>query len=623
MSASWIIALTIAAPSPVADEAVETPITVTGVRDENAPEPASRVLIDEATLERLQLRSVDDVLAREPGVVLSRNGAPGGVSSLRLRGADAAQTLVVIDGARANDAASPAGGFDFANLLVDGVMSVEILRGPASVAWGSDAIGGVIVVDRAVPDGLTLRAEAGTLDSRRAGGTLGGEVGPLSLGFGAAFARTGGFSSAASGSERDGADFAQAQGAARLVVAPDLAIDARLSRRRLRSDLDGYRADFTFGDTEEEQRLVETQAMLRAEHGSDRLRHSLAFTTSRTDRATFARAGERAQFESRGLSTRIAWRGEAGLANRRLRLIGGYDHDRHRAATRSAYGSDLGLVRSDALSLQAIAEVAPDLTVHGGVRQEWHERYGSNRVAALAGEWALPFARVGARYGEGFKAPTLFQVSSDPFAYGNPALTPERSREFELSLRAPRDAAIDWSLALFDRRTRDLIDFVSCSGPAQPSVCSGGTRPFGTYDNIARALARGVEARARFAVSSHWRIEANATHLVAEDRSEGTSFVGKDLPRRPRTTALAAVDYDGGVFTVGAEARYVAASFDDRANLVRLAPYVLASLRGSVALSPKVTLEGRVENLLDRNYQTAAGYNSAPRTAAVAVRARW
>lgn len=607
-------------PSPILPVDDGDSIVVTGVRDDAAPDPGGFDRIETETLESLQNPRVDDALARLPGIAVSRNGAPGGFSAVRIRGADAAQTLVVIDGVRANDAAAPGGGFDFASLGSAGVDSIEVLRGPASVAWGSDAIGGVVAVQRGMIEGGAARVEVGSLDTARGELRLGGEVGPLTLAMGAGHTRTSGFSSAAAGVEADGMTLDQAHGGGALRLSPALSLHANVAVSALRSDLDGYLPDFSFGDTDERQELRETQASVRVVHRSA-IRQELSFSSARTRRATFDDAQSRASFRSSGLSTRLAWRGD-GRLTRGLNFFLGVDHDRHRAVTASAFGRDEGVVTSDAISGQLIAQPLRDTRVHVGLRQEWHDRYGANRVVAAAVEQAVGPIVLGARYGEGFKAPTLFQLSADPFAYGNPDLRPERSREWELSARSAREAALQWSVALFDRRTRDLIDFVACGGASSPAICSSGTRLYGTYDNVARASARGIELGARLPLARRWTLEMNATHLRSRDASAG-QFGGKDLPRRPSTTALAALDYRDASFSAGAELRYVSQSFDDRANQVTLGSHVLGALRLAVPLSRAVALEGRVENLFDARYQTVAGYNSAPRTAAVALRTRW
>jgi len=101
-------------------------------------------IIDRETLQRRQVVAVSDALAPTPGVSVNRNGGLGSTTSVRIRGAEAEQTVVLIDGVKLNDPASPGGGFDFGNLLVGDIARIEVLSGPQSVLWGSQAIGGVV-----------------------------------------------------------------------------------------------------------------------------------------------------------------------------------------------------------------------------------------------------------------------------------------------------------------------------------------------------------------------------------------------------------------------------------------------------------------------------------------------
>jgi vitamin B12 transporter len=121
-------------------------------------------IVDSETIQRRQNAALSDLLATTPGVTVSRNGGIGTTTTLRIRGAEGDQTLTLIDGVRVNDPSSPGGGFDFGNLLTGNIERVEILRGPNSVPWGSQAIGGVVNIVTARPTEVlkaNVRAEYG------------------------------------------------------------------------------------------------------------------------------------------------------------------------------------------------------------------------------------------------------------------------------------------------------------------------------------------------------------------------------------------------------------------------------------------------------------------------------
>ena len=154
------------AESPADDAANDPVIIVTANR---SPQPIERIgqsvtVIDAPELERRQTSSVADVLRTVPGVTIARNGGIGSVTSVFIRGADSDQTVALIDGVKLNDPSSPGGGFNFGNLLIGNIERIEVLRGPSSVLWGSQAIGGVVnMITRQPTEELTinLRGDCG------------------------------------------------------------------------------------------------------------------------------------------------------------------------------------------------------------------------------------------------------------------------------------------------------------------------------------------------------------------------------------------------------------------------------------------------------------------------------
>jgi len=140
---------------------------------------SSVTVIDADEISRRQETSMADLLRSSAGVSISRNGGLGGVTSLRLRGAESGQVMVAINGIKINDLASPGGGTNFANLFTDGIERIEILRGPQSTPYGSDAMGGVIAIETTSGEdtGLSGFAEVGSYATRRAGGAVGLQLG--------------------------------------------------------------------------------------------------------------------------------------------------------------------------------------------------------------------------------------------------------------------------------------------------------------------------------------------------------------------------------------------------------------------------------------------------------------
>ena len=193
---SFLPAAAAAQETLISDSIREDLITVvaTGsdLRLDQSGQPVSVVSRDE--IEQVQGPDLTRVLERLPGVTFSRNGGLGGFTGVRVRGADAEQLLVLVDGVRVADVGSPGGGFDFGNLLGGEVERIDLLRGSNSVIWGSQAIGGVLAVTTRELDGASASVEYGAHDTVSADAALGGRSGALSGTLSAGYIRSDGIS---------------------------------------------------------------------------------------------------------------------------------------------------------------------------------------------------------------------------------------------------------------------------------------------------------------------------------------------------------------------------------------------------------------------------------------------
>lgn len=576
--------------------------------------------ITQSDLDTVQLPVVSDLLARVPGVTATRNGPFGGFTGVRIRGADAAQTLVIINGIRVSDPTSPGGGFDFGNLLADNIASIDVQRGSNSVTWGSDAIGGVVLISTGGSNRFT--AEYGSNDSYRANGqwTVSGDAFRVSAGGG--YFSTDGISSARSGTEADGFRqyAANVSGVLDLTDTLNVSVNAIFADGRL--DLDGFAPPtFSFGDTAEFQRTQEIYTSAAIQHRLGDFSHRVSFAVADINRDNFdPAAGDAPTFFARGRTERLAWQGryDAGSVD----LVGGVDREWSRSLTGSSFSSDGGRTAITGAYGNAALAAGERLTLGIGARHDDHRQFGGNIVLSGNARFELSDAlALRATFAEGFKAPTLFQLSGTSGGFGNPALEPERSRGGDVGVVWAQDGnAIRFSL--FRRDSRNLIDFVGCSGPTAPAICGSGTRPFGTYANVARARAQGVEIEMTVQPSAGLTVTGGYSYIDARDRSIGTFNSGNRLARRPAHTALVGVDYRHDAFTLGGDVQLIGDSFDDAGNFTRLDGYALVTVRGSVTVTDQFELFGRVENLFDAAYQNVAGYGAYGRTASIGVRAR-
>ena len=595
-------------------------VTATGTPIEIEDTGQAVTIIEREEIEAVQGADITRILRRAPGVSLSRNGGPGAFTSLRVRGAQGEQVLVLVDGARVSDPASPSGGFDFGTLLPGTIASIDLLRGSNSVIWGSDAIGGVLSASTRAETGAQGSVEYGARDSLTATLAGGVETDRGFVGAAAGYARTDGFSSAASGTEADG--FEQFALTARGTYYVTDTVDAFASVRYAAGELeiDGFPAPlFALADTAEYQETEQVSGSFGLSRDTGPLFLQARYSFADTARDNFDPAfGDAPGFTSDGHSDRVDLRGEWRPIGPLIVAFGG-EGEWTSYETLFDPGEDTRILGAYA---QAGIEFGA-ISGHIGLRHDDHAIFGgaTSFGADLSYEIAQD-VRLRASVGEGFKAPSLFQLFSD---FGNPSLAPEKSTGFDLGLAwKDRTAPFHAGVTLFRRDSEDLIDFVSCFG-VTGGICTD--RPFGTYDNVDRARAQGVELEAGARLGP-LQLRGVYAFIDTEDRTSGAVTQGNRLARRPRHAATVSGDLDLGAPLLGFELRYVSSAFDDAFNSVRLDDYLLLDLRaevdvGELASGAPLTVFGRVENVTDADYQTAAGYAQPGRGVFAGVRAKF
>lgn len=579
-------------------------VVASGVEQEAETTGRSITVLDRATIEARQTVSLSDLLATTPGVTATRTGGPGNITAVRIRGAEDAQTLVLIDGVRANDPSAPAGAFDFGNLLTSSVARVEVLRGPNSVIWGSQALGGVVNIVTEQPiDGIAARANAeyGYADQVSANAAVAAGNDTLQGALTGGYFRTDGVSQAAVGTEADGYRQYNASGRLRVEFAPGFGADLRGYYANSRLEIDGFPAPtFSFADTDEYTTGQELYGYAGLFANIGPVANRVAFTIADINRDGYDPAiGSAPAYLYRGRSERYEYRGDAALADQ-LRVTFGaerenlrfYDGaDTYRADTTSFYG-------------QAIVTPIEPVTLTAGVRSDDHSRFGAHTSwGANLAVRPLDGTLLRASYGEGFKAPTLYQLFA-PF-YGTDTLQPETAESWEVGVeQSALDGAAKLGVTWFHRDTKNQIDFDLTSF---------------TYANIARTRAEGLEVELALKPTDAFTVTANYTYTDAENRSAG--FEGNQLARRPQDVASLSADYRlpfglslGGTVTI------VGDSFNDAGNFTRIDGFALGSIRAEMPIGDRFAVYGRVENVTDEKYEVVSGYGTYGRAAFAGVR---
>jgi vitamin B12 transporter len=597
-------------------------VTATGAEQNPAKTGQAITILDEGALDRNQLPTVSDLLSRTPGITVSRNGGIGSFSAVRIRGAEGEQTLTLIDGVRVNDPSSPGGGFDFGNLLVGNIERIEILRGPNSVPWGSQALGGVVNIMTAVPQFFantkaSARIEYGYRESAQLVGNAQGSLGSFSGSIAGGYFHDNGISSFKDGTERDG--YRQYAGNIRLGarLSENADLDFRAYYANSRTKIDGFPPPFyAFADTPEfsktEQLFAYAGANIRL--FNDALKNRIAFTINDTNRDNFDAPGQATpSFFARGRIERFEYQGDAAISNA-IRAVFGAEHEKSR------FSDGFSPVQTSASSgyAQLVIDPTGSLTITGGARVDDYKSYGTKATFSTNLAWRpLKGTIIRAAYGEGFKAPTLFQLFS---FYGNRTLNPETAKSYEIGIEQSLiERTLTIGATIFQRNTRNQIDFVSCFGQTT-GICTN--RPFGTYDNVKRARAKGLEAFVRMTPSETLTIDANYSLIDAKDRDTGLTLL-----RRPKHSVNASVDWVARDWLrLGASIQTVSDSFDsDFQTFTRssLDGYTLVGLRAAVPINDMLEFYGRVENVFDTSYQTVSGYGTYGRNAHIGVRAKF
>jgi vitamin B12 transporter len=613
--------LALAAP-PAPDLADSIVVTASREPERRDESPVSATLFDQQTLDALSLPQASDVLRLSPGISVAAAGGKGSQTQVRIRGAEANHSLLFVDGIRFND---PAAGSEarFELLSSDALSRIEVVRGPQSALWGSEALGGVVAAATAAPrPGTVLSAlgEYGSLKSGRASVQGAVDAGPVGLSAAAGMASSEGIDQLGRpGGERDGywTGFATAKAVVRPAAGAELGLVGHYVEGR--SEFDGYDpVTFQRAETADatRNRIAAGRAWSAYEAGGWRVSAdvSLLASTNRNFTGPTAinrTAGERlaagAQVSRRfgGQRFTIAYAHETERFHARDRIyFGGTDQDRSR--------------RLDAVVGEWRADWTKFFSTDVAVR---HDSFSAYKDATTIRASALlsPGAGVAlhASWGEGIAQPTFYDLYGFfPGSFrGNPDLKPERSKSWEAGLRWQAkglSAGVTAFSATLDDEILPVFD------PA--------TFLSSTANASGRSRRRGVELEAQYRPSRTFLLAANYTYLDADEQNAAGTLRVREV-RRSRHSANVIASGGWGRFNWSGTAAYVGKRIDTDfdafpARTVPLHPYLLASARLGYRVTSKVELYVRAENAFDARYQDAVGYATAGRTVYAGLRLR-
>ena len=565
-----------------------------------------------------QLPNVADVLRTVPGVDVLRSGGPGQPTSVFMRGANANHTLVLVDGVEMNDPASPNAAFDFANLQTDNIERIEVLRGAASAVYGSDAIGGVINIitkkGRGKPK-YNLTSEGGSYGTWKTGGGVAGSVDAFNYSLNASRMETTGFPAADKNLGNTTADpyrNTTVSGSAGLKVTDNLDFGGTLRYNDGKTFMDDcggvgcndpnnyYHFNQLFSRAFGHLKLFENlweQTLGLAYSRSSRNNNSqygAAYPDSSTTTAAYL-----------GEKLKLDYQSVINLHKSNTISMGVEEEADSMHSSDNAFYPNYNYTYIDNIPGKTMNTVGYYLQdqirlfdrsfTTAGLRFDDNNRFGGHLTWRVNELYALNEigTRLKGSYGTGFKAPALYQLY-DPL-YGNSALKPETSSNWDAGLEQDFwHEKMTAGVSYFNNTFTNLIQTLP------PNYVS---------ENVDHAIARGVETYAELHATSNLSFRANYTHQNTKDLA-----TGMQLLRRPNDKAGFDVDYrflekahmHVNVLVVGQKL-----DINQSGGFSNVMGYTLLNWSASYDIHPNLQLFGRIDNLLNKQYEEVYGYGTS------------
>jgi vitamin B12 transporter len=608
------------------------------------PRPASSLTQPVTVLLGEDLRArgvtrVSDALREVPGAALVQSGSYGAVTSLFLRGGESRYTKVLIDGVPVN---APGGFFDFSHLTTDNIDRIEIVRGPASVLYGADAVSGIVQI--------FTRKDSG--EPRASFGLRGGTYHSLDIdGDAAGSTPLGGFSFGAAQHSTNGIlpfnnEYRNGTLSSALALREGASGDARISARYTAAefhyptdfagqpvDSNSYRTQHRLTVGFDAGRNLSSNVQARILAGSNDVSDltediAVPFGASTPQHSAFTSRGYRRSAEGRvsffvpsdaTITVGAAYEREHENSSSGSGAVGAptvqtdsFDASRHNVA----YYSELlgNLTERFSYTLSGRIDDNSD-----------YDRFGTYRIGINAG--VLPVIRLRASLSTAFNAPAFNQLRPTLYTVGSPGLRPERIRSGEIGLvTSLHPELLQVSASYFTQHFSDLVQYVNGSAPTFK----------GSYANLTEATSNGYEAELELTPVRFWRGSASYTIVSPRVRAvdpayQGADKVGDALIRRPSHSGSLLVSYGRpSSASFGASVSFVGKRADtDFAQFpsprVTLASYTKLDLSAEFPLTPlhrgglKISL--RLENALDKRYEDVLHYAAPGRTVLVGARA--
>lgn len=580
--------------------AIGEPIVVTAAR---GAQPLSDLLgdltyIGPDEIARAGPSSLAELLARQPGVEITTSGGPASTSAIFLRGANSGHTLILIDGVRVGSSSD--GATPIEAIPLEQIDHIEILRGPASSLYGSDALGGVIQIftkrgNAAAPYSVHAGAGYGSYETSQLSAGMSGGARAWSYSVQLGSGRSRGFNAIENPAnfsynpDRDGYSAANITASGSLEVVGGHELSAAIFRNRLNAQFDGGQ-----GYDDRTVTTVESYSIASRDRVADGWTSHLRAALGNDESASSGAFGPGA-FRTR--QAQYAWQNDLDLPLGAMSLI---------AERREEHlSSDIAfpVTSRSTNSADAIYQLREGVhALQANLRVDDSSQFGRRTTEALSyGFRPAEAVRVTIGAGTAFKAPTFNDLYYPGFS--NPSLTPERARNLEAGLYYSRGAQ-QVSAVVYRNHVEDLIVF-ECDADFN---CAP--------QNVARALLEGVT----LGYEASWGETALKASLDLQRPHDDAN--GLLLPRRAKRHGAVTLTRSFGPVRVGAEWQASSERFDDAANTLRLGGYAVTNLTLDYAFAKAWTLVVRANNVFDKRYELAADYATERANVFVGVRLR-
>jgi vitamin B12 transporter len=604
-------------------------------------------------LRRQQVRSAAEALRSLPGVSVSRTGGIGGLTQVRLRGAESNHTLVLIDGVEANVGSD--GTFDFSDLLVEDIERIEVIRGPQSALYGSNAVGGVVnvITRRGIgPANIMTRVEAGGFNTRDGAARISGGSERLWGALTVQRRQTDGFNIAPDGplGEEDGSRLTSLSARAGAMLANNIRLDLTtrwVDKKGDRDDQTGLNSrDGFIIASDSFSRFASTVLLMGANLRWDALGGDLTHIFSATRNLTTRDDVQIADFgfgfgppspfantdDAYKAAYQATYRFTTPWAMARHGITGLIERGRETFESRPAFGGAVSAARNQtAFAAEWRGEFLDRIFLTAGVRRDDNDTFQD--FTTWRTTLTVPLPEIGLRphasAGTGVKAPTLIeQFGSTSNFVSNPGLKPEESFGWDAGLEFTflgGRAALDVTYFAADLRNKIRTEFVSMLDPTRPIDCRPGDLFCAYPVNLqGSAQRKGVEIAGRFQLMPALSLGLAYTYLDAVENT------GVREIRRPPHAARADLNYgfDNGRGKLHLAAVYNGVAYDEvfgapfffPVQRLALDDYLLASAALSYELQQGVEVYGRIENLFNQRYEEVFGFNTAGTAAYAGVR---